>query len=138
MNSEPLSTDRLAKLVCQKRQVLQQLRQVAVRQGELIGQEDVSTLLKLLATKQALLSGLQKLERALEPFRGQDPEDRPWPTPADRAACAADAADCARLLEEVIQLEREHERQMVAQRDRVAGQLRIAHSAHQAAGAYSQ
>ncbi|MCA9644068.1 MAG: hypothetical protein KC492_25420, partial [Myxococcales bacterium] len=79
MNSEPLSTDRLAKLVCQKRQVLQQLRQVAVRQGELIGQEDVSTLLKLLATKQALLSGLQKLERALEPFRGQDPEDRPWP-----------------------------------------------------------
>lgn len=138
MNPDPLSTDRLAQLVGQKLQVLEQLRQVAVRQGELIGQEDIGTLLKLLAAKQTLLSGLQKIERALEPFRDQDPERRPWPTPAARATCAADAAECARLLEEVIQLEREHERQMVVQRDRVAGRLRVAHSAHHAAGAYIQ
>ena len=138
MSSQSLTTDRLAELVGQKRQVLAQLRQVAVRQGELVEAGDAATLLKLLAAKQNLLGGLQKVERALAPFHGQDPDARAWPNATARAACAADAAECSRLLEQVMQLEREHERRMTARRDHVAQQLRVAHAAHQAAGAYGQ
>lgn len=132
------TTERLAELIGQKRQVLAQLRQVAFRQGELVDAGDAATLLKLLAAKQNLLSGLQKIEKALKPYRDQDPDARPWPTPEARAACAAEAKECATLLDEVVALEREHEAKMAAQRDRVAQQLRHAHSAHQAAGAYGK
>lgn len=138
MHAPPSNTEKLATLIGQKRQVLAQLRQVAVRQGELVDAGDAAMLLKLLAAKQNLLGGLQKIERALTPFHDEDPETRPWPTPEARAACAAEAQQCTRLLEEVVALEREHERKMTAQRDRVAQQLRVAHSAHQAAGAYGR
>lgn len=132
------NTQRLAELIGQKRQVLAQLQQVAVRQGELVEVGDSTTLLRLLAAKQNLLGGLQKVERALTPFHEQDPESRVWPSPEARAACAAEAGECSRLLEEVVALEKQHEQRMTEQRDHVAQQLRVAHAAHQAAGAYGQ
>lgn len=138
MTENALSTDRLAELVAQKRQVLVQLRQVGVRQGELVDAGDVSTLLKLLGAKQTLLNGLRAIEASLAPFHEQDPDARAWPTPESRAACAADAQQCSRLLEEVMRMEREQERRMSDQRDRIARQLRAAHAAGEAAGAYGR
>ncbi|TWT77210.1 FlgN protein [Posidoniimonas polymericola] len=138
MTTQPHTPERLAELLRQKRQVLTQLHRIGVRQGELVSGGDASLLLKVLGAKQTLLSALQQTEKALAPFRDQDPETRPWPTPGHRAAAAEDAAECARLLDAVVQMEREHEQAMTAQRDRVAQQLRTAHSAHQAAGAYGR
>ncbi|TWT31229.1 FlgN protein [Posidoniimonas corsicana] len=132
------TTEQLAELLRQKRQVLTQLHQIGVRQGELVGGGDATLLLKLLGAKQTLLTALQQTERALAPFREQDPDARPWPTAEHRAAAAADAAECARLLDAVVQMERTHEQAIAAQRDQVARQLRTAHSAHQAAGAYGR
>lgn len=131
-----LSTERLARLVAQKRQVLEQLRTVAARQGELLTAGDSGELLRLLSAKQQLMAGLQKVERMLAPFRDQDPARRDWPTPAARAACADDAQACARLLTEVLELEHQHERIAADSRDRVGAQLRTAHASQQAATAY--
>lgn len=138
MSQPTNTTERLAELLRQKRQVLTQLHQIGLKQGELVAGGDAALLLKVLGAKQTLLTALQQTERALAPFRDQDPDARPWPTPEHRAAAAADAAECARLLDAVVAMEREHEQAMTAQRDRVAQQLRTAHSAHQAAGAYGQ
>lgn len=131
-----LPTEQLAERIRGKRRVLEQLHQVGQRQGELVASGDVETLLKLLAAKQRLLAGLQQVERDLEPFRDEDPEARKWQSPEHRAACAADAQACRTLLAAVMEMEKQHESAMVVRRDSVAKQLKQAHAAHDASGAY--
>lgn len=132
----PNTTDRLAELIRGKRAVLEQLHAVGARQGELVSQGDVDSLLRLLAAKQRLLAALQAAERGIEPFRQQDPEARDWPSPQHRAACAEDAEACRTLLAEVMAMERAQEQAMTERRDRVAEQLRRSHAAHNATDAY--
>ncbi len=130
------ATQVLAELIREKRRVLSQLHLVGKRQGELVALGDVAALLKLLAAKQKLLAGLQALEARLEPYRNEDPEQRNWPTPQHRTACAADADECRRLLAEIMEMERAHEQQMMQRRDGVAEQLQRVHVAHGANDAY--
>ena len=129
-------TEQLAQLIRQKREVLAQLHQVGSRQGELVASGDVGSLLKLLAAKQRLLAGLQVVEKQIEPFREEDPEQRVWASPTARAACAADAQACRTLLAEVMEMEKTHEEQMTQRRDEVAAQLQRVHTSHDARGAY--
>lgn len=131
-----LPTDNLARLIHQKHEVLMRLREVATRQASLVESGDVATLLKLLSAKQRLLTALQEVERRLAPHHDEDPEQREWPTPQHRAACAAEAAECSRLLQEVIAMEKQQEQVMTTRRDAIAGQLRTAHQAHAAHSAY--
>ena len=131
-----LPTENLAKLISQKRQLLAQLLEIANGQQRLVEAGDVATLLKLLATKQKLLLAVQEVERRLAPHHEEDPEQRPWPTPEDRAACAAEAADCSRMLARIIEMEKSQEAIMTNRRDALAGQLKTAHQAHAAHSAY--
>ncbi len=130
------STTALAKLVDQKRRLLEQLLAVGRRQGELIGEGDIASLLKLLTAKQQLIAALRSVEQSLAPFHTEDPDTRQWPSPQHRTACAADSATCERLLAEVIALEKEQEGQMVRRRDGVAERLQKTQSAHAASAAY--
>lgn len=132
----PQSTDVLAELVSKKHDLLVQLRDVGLRQMELIEGADMTQLLKLLSSKQRLLGGLQDIERQLSPFRQESPEDRVWRTVADRQRCAELAARCETLLAEVVEQEKRGETRMRAHRDRVAGELEGAHQAAQAKSAY--
>jgi len=132
----PTPTEQLAQLIRQKREVLAQLYQVGTRQGELVAAGDVGSLMKLLAAKQRLLAGLQLLEKSIAPYRDEDPEQRRWASPEARAACAADAEACRKLLAEVMEMERTHEQQMTQRRDQVATQLQRVHASHDARGAY--
>lgn len=136
MTNTPTTTEQLANHLRGKRQVLEQLHQVGLRQGELIESGDVGSLLKLLAAKQRLLAALQAVEKRIVPYRDQDPEARAWPSADARAACAADAEACRQLLAGVVEMERSHERAMTERRDRVAQRLKRAHTAHGASGAY--
>ncbi len=133
-----LATDKLAELVRKKHQVLTQLREIGLRQQALVDQSDITHLLQLLGAKQHLIGALQTVERSLRPFQSDDPESRAWRSPADRAACAERANDCRRLLDEVMQLEREQEARMIERRDQVADRLHRAGTAHRAVGAYEQ
>ena len=60
MTSLSLATDVLAELVVKKHDLLVQLRDVGLRQIELIDGGDMTQLLKLLSSKQRLLNGLPK------------------------------------------------------------------------------
>ncbi|MDA8745545.1 hypothetical protein N9N28_13010 [Rubripirellula amarantea] len=133
-----LATDNLASLVRKKHQVLVQLREIGLRQQKLVDESATTSLMQLLGAKQHLIAALQMVERSLRPYQSEDPEQRTWRSPTDRATCAEQAAACQRLLAEVMELERTQEARMVERRDQVADQLRRANSAHHAADAYAQ
>ena len=76
--SEALNTTRLAGLITAKQQVLEILVQLGRKQVALIAAGDMTSLLKLLAGKQSVMSHLQMIEHAMTPFRDEDPESRIW------------------------------------------------------------
>jgi len=132
-----LPTDILTQLVRARYACLVQLRNLGLRQMELIDEGDVTGLLDLLAVKQKPLSDIQRIEKALDPYRAQDPERRPWPTAADRAACGRLVEECDKLLREIVVQEKHCEEAMVQKRDATAIQLQRLRAAGQAHGAYT-
>jgi hypothetical protein len=128
----------LAELIRAKRACLLKVRDLGRRQGEIIGDGNVTGLLDLLAAKQPLLAKLQQIEGALDPYRSDDPEQRRWSTPGDRQRCAADLEACETLLAEIVSQEKTAEAALVKRRDETALRLDGAHLAGLARGAYSQ
>ena len=130
-------TDRLAALIAAKLQVVEILERLARKQLALVESGDAGVLLKLLAAKQTVLAQLQALERQLDPFRAQDPECRPWPSPAHRAQCQAQADRCTKLLAETMELEKQGEAALAARRDAVSSALASTQAAADARTAYA-
>jgi hypothetical protein len=118
------STDNLAALMLKRRKCLVQLRDLGLRQARMIAAGEISELLRLAGAKQQLIVALQAIEKQLAPFHEQNPESRVWSSPEARARCAADADVCRTLIDEVMRMEQDGERQMTARRDQVAGQIR--------------
>jgi len=129
-------TERLAELIHRKRHCLLQLRTVGQKQLELVCGGNISDLLDLLAAKQQVVLQLHQIERALEPFRNQDPEARPWSSPQARQACAGELADCEALLADVVRQEHQSEQELTRRRDEAAAQLAGMHAAGRARRAY--
>jgi hypothetical protein len=92
--------------------------------------------LKLLAMKQELIAALQRLERGLKPYYGQDPQHRRWASAEQRSVCARLAGECNAMLEEIMQLEKNGAEKMTARRDEVAEQLQHVHVAAHVRSAY--
>jgi hypothetical protein len=118
------STEILAELMVKRRKCLVQLRDLGLRQTQLIAAGQISDLLRLAGAKQQLIVALQAIEKQLAPFHQQDPESRRWRSPQARAQCARDADLCRKLIDEVMAMEQDGERQMAMRRDQVAGQIR--------------
>jgi hypothetical protein len=127
----------LAELIRGKRECLLQLRDLGRRQIELIDEGNITALLEVLTAKQRPLERLQQIERALDPFRGQDPDRRRWPTSEDRRLCTEQLQQCERLLAEIISQERCSEGALLQRRDEAASRLQEAHFAGQAREAYT-
>ena len=119
-----MRTENLAKLMRRKRDLLAQMLKVGLRQQELIEQEGITDLLKLLSAKQQLIDAVIQTEQALNEFRNEDPEQREWSSAEARTACAKDAEDCRRLYEQIVHLETEQEEKLSNRRDNIATQLR--------------
>lgn len=132
-----MDTALLAALVHRKRECLVQLAGLVRRQQALIEAEQMGLLLDVLAVKQRLLGEVQRVERALDPFRGQPPGERPWPTPEDRRRCAAELDDCQRLLGEIVVQERRSEGELARRRDETSQRLQGTPRAHEARNAYT-
>jgi hypothetical protein len=130
------ATEVLAERMEQKLSLLMQLRDLGRRQSVLIDAGDLTQLLKLLSAKQRLLSALHTIERALDPFRSEDPEARIWASSAQRSRCAQAATECERLLRAIVEQERESETQMTLRRDEAAARLNGAHSTAEVRHAY--
>jgi len=107
------------------------------KQLELVGKGTMTELLDLLSTKQRMLGELQRIERALDPFRGQDPQTRRWHSPEQRRQCARELAECESLVGEIVERERQSQRELTRRRDEVAAQLEGLHRAARARGAYA-
>jgi flagellar biosynthesis/type III secretory pathway chaperone len=130
-------TDNLAQLIERRHACLNQLRELVCRQRELIGAGELTHLLTVLAAKQRLLSELTATERALDPFRQQDPAARQWSSAADREHCARLAADCQSLLAEIVTQEQDSEAEMNRRRQATVESLEHVHTAGAARGAYA-
>jgi len=129
-------TDKLADLISKRHRCLLQLRDLGHKQAELIATGDMAPLLRLLGAKNQLIVAVQAIEQELNPFHNQNPENRTWPSQEARLKCADQAAECRQLLDEVMQLEQNNEKQMTQRRDQVASQLQAAQAASTARGAY--
>ena len=133
----PLETDKLAGLIRRKRDYLLRLREMGRRQMGFVADGEMARLLDVLAAKQRVLNDLQRVERALDPYRDQDPESRVWRTAEARAECARLLDECERLLRETVEQERESEAALTVRRDEAAVKLHGAHAAGRARGAYT-
>jgi hypothetical protein len=131
-----METDVLAELIQQKHAFLVQLREMGRKQLASVKDGTMVEVLDILAAKQRVLAGLQRAERAMAPFRGQDPDRRQWRSPELRQACAARLDQCARLLEEILEQEKRAETELVRRRDEAATRLRGVQTAGEARGAY--
>ena len=137
LTASPLETDALADLVRARHACLTRLRDLGSEQIGLIEGGNITALLDVLSAKQRPLSDLRRIERALDPFRGQDPESRRWSAPGKRAVCARLAAQCDALLGEIVRQERQCEAAMIRRRDETADRLQQFRQAGQACGAYA-
>jgi hypothetical protein len=131
-----LETDILADLIRAKRECLLHVRDMGRKQLELIDKGDMTALLDLLSVKQRSILQLQRIEKTLDPFRNQNPEQRTWSSPEARAACAEQIEQCDVLLAEVIKNEKYCETALIRRRDETANQLQGAHLAGCARDAY--
>ncbi len=129
-------TDHLYEFLRAKRSCLTQLRDLSHRQMELIDGGDMTRLLDLLVVKQRMIEQLQRIERALDPFRGDPPEARRWRSAEVKQRCADEAEQCELLLAEVMNREKQGEALLTRRRDEVAHRLQGAHRAAQARQSY--
>jgi hypothetical protein len=129
-------TDVLRELIRLKRECLVQLRDMGNRQQALIDEGNMTALMEVLAAKQRPLLRLQRIERALDPFRRQNPEERVWQSADARAQCASQARECETLLAAIISQEKCCEAALVRRRDEAAERLQGAHLAGYARHAY--
>jgi len=132
-----LDTDLLSDLIQRKRSCLVQLRDMGEKQLVLVHEGNMTQLLELLAVKQHVLIQLQQTERGLDRFRDEDPQKRVWSSPAKRQQCAANLADCERLLAQIVAQEKQSEQELIRRRDEAADRLAGVHTAGQARGAYT-
>lgn len=140
MRSEELdrlsSTERLAELVRAKHACLTRLCSLGKRQLVVIDDGDITLLLNLLSAKQSLLAELQTIERGLDPFRQQDPDQRNWANATERQRSSQMLQQCEVLLKDILAQEKQSEQQLCQRRDEAAARLQGSHLASQARGAY--
>ncbi len=129
-------SEKLADLIGERHACLVKLHELGRKQSELIAAGEMGALLRLLSAKNQWLAAMQTVEGELAPYQRQAPEQRAWASPEARKQCAAQAEQCRKLLDKVMQMEQENEQQMIQRRDRVATQLQTAHLAGKARGAY--
>ncbi len=132
------NTERLAEIIADRHQLLEQMRQLARRQSVLIQEGDMTRLMSLLSSKQKLMNQLQEIERRLDPFRSQDPDSRQWRSPHERTRCRQQAERCEALLSEIMLEEKQCEAQLQQRRDQTATQLQGLNTASQATHAYTR
>lgn len=136
MTRSEAETDRLAALIDQKHDLLEQIRSLIGRQSELIQSGDTTRLLNVLAAKQQFLGHLQVVEKGLDPFRSDDPADRRWRSEAFRARVRQTAEENQQLLQQIMRLESECEAKLKHRRDDAASRLQGIHDSNAARAAY--
>lgn len=132
-----LSTERLAHLVHQKSILVRELHKLVSKQQEMIRQQEID-LIPLLAVKQRVLETLGEVDRAMDPFRQQDPDSRYWKSTETRLACRQEADLCEDVFRQVLLMENECTLALQQQQQKNKEQLQGSVAAGQANRAYQQ
>jgi hypothetical protein len=132
-----LSTERLAHLVHQKSILVRELHKLVTKQQEMIRHQEVD-LIPLLAVKQRVLETLNEIDRAMDPFRQQDPDGRNWKSNETRVACREEADHCEALFRQVLVVENDCTMALQQQQQKTKEQLQGAVAAGQVNRAYQQ
>jgi hypothetical protein len=132
-----LDTELLLNLIRARHGCLKQLCELGKYQLRYINENNVTALLDVLAAKQKPLDDVRRIERALDPYRSQDPEKRVWPSTTERSKAAALIKECDAMLAEVFARDKQCESLLVEQREAMGIQLQARRSAGRARGAYN-
>lgn len=132
-----LTTERLAHLVHQKSILVRELHKLVTKQQEMIRNQEVD-LIPLLAVKQRVLETLSEVDRAMDPFRQQDPDRRAWKSVEVRNACRDEADQCESLFRQVLLIENDCSMVLQQQQQKTREQLQGAVAAGQVSRAYQQ
>jgi hypothetical protein len=130
-------TQQLIALIRHKHEVLTHLVTMAGRQFDLIKNGDWTGLMKALSVKSRLLDALRRTEQRLDPYRGEPPDERAWPSDALRDESRRLADECGPLLARVVHMEKESELLLIRRRDEAAHRLQGMHTGAVARAAYS-
>ena len=134
--AQEAATRQLAELVSKRLQVAEMLYEISERQADVVQSGDTTRLLRLLLAKQKLISRLEAIEQALEPFRRQSPEARRWASAEARDACRREAERSETLLAEVRKREIEATEQFTKRREELREALAALPAQHTAQRAY--
>ena len=129
-------TELLSRTIDEKHACLRQLRDMGKRQAALVQAGTMTELLDVLSAKQRVLNRLQRIQRALDPFRDQDAAERRWPSEDDRRRCARQIDECEAMLAEIAAGEKACQQELIRRRDETAVQLQSVEHAISARGAY--
>ena len=132
----PHNTQTLDQLIDARLSCIVRLEEYSKRQAKLVEDQEITTLLDLLAEKQKTLALLERIERAIDPFRDEDPEQRKWASPELRIRCSEKSEKCETLLAQIFERDRRSEQLLSAKRDHAAQMLQETHHASQTRGAY--
>lgn len=131
-------TDQLVQLIDQKHEVLSQLHTLSQYQLRLAGHDQhINDLMRVLSAKQTLIERLTRIDRQMDPFRQQDPENRAWRSASERQRCSQTARQCEVLLTELKQLEQQSAEVVSSHRDEIARMLRDTHTSSDSVNAYN-
>jgi len=117
------TTRQLARLLEQRRLALEQLRSVCRKQLQALEDADTSRLLRLLVAKQKVITTLQSVEKELDPFRTEDPDQRRWDDLELRDRCRDDLEQADRLWAEIMSVESACEEKLQQRRTETAERL---------------
>jgi len=123
-------------LVEQRWQTLQDLLRMSLEQSDLIQQGRISELLQHLSDKQKSLQQFTQLQEQLRPFALQTPDQREWPSEAQREKCRQQLAESDEMLAEMIHLENDCETALLASRDQLSERMKQSVGSQHAASTY--
>ncbi len=133
----PNDTTRLLSLIERRYDLIRDLVVLTDTQALVSTSEDASTTLGILARKDTLIDQLRQINTHLEPYRGEDPNQRVWPSRQHRQRCQEIAEQSDQLLKEIIEMDEQTIQAMQRSRDAVSAQLRCVEDSLSAQRAYS-
>jgi len=134
--TQKVGTARLAELIDARLACIRNVNALSRKQLELIKNKEMVDLTALLERKQKTFKLLEQVERALDPFRDEEPEDRVWESQQLREETAAKISECEELLRETFERDKESEEMLSESRDEAAQKLRGLAAAGPAKNAY--
>lgn len=136
-DAQSFSTERLAQLVHQKATLVRELHKLVSKQQQMIREQEVD-LIPLLAVKQRVLEALNDVDRTMDPFRQQDPDQRQWLSVEARTHCRDEAEQCEALFRQVLMIENDCTLTLQKQQQKTREQLQGVALAGQASRAYQR